>query len=109
MAAIEVREYVTATGEAPFSQWLNKLTDVHARARIRMRLERVRRGNFGDAESVGAGVSELRIDYGPGYRIYHAGQGKTVVVLLCGGDKRTQTKDINRAQAYWADYRRRMR
>lgn len=78
-----------------------------ARARIRVRLNRVRLGNFGDCKSVGGGVSELRIRYGPGYRVYLGRKGNRLVILLYGGDKRTQSNDIALAQQYWANYRRR--
>ena len=81
-----------------FSTWLHKLRDDRARVRITERLLRVEGGNFGDVEPVGDGVSELRIDYGPGYRVYFTRRGRVVVVILCGGDKRTQTKDIKRAK-----------
>lgn len=77
-----------------YAQWFAKLADVNARARIDIRIIRLRLGNFGDAKSVGGGVSELRIDHGPGYRVYFARKGRTVVVLLAGGDKRTQDRDI---------------
>jgi putative addiction module killer protein len=72
---------------------------------IRKRLNRVRLGNLGDIEAVGGGVKELKIHFGPGYRVYFAEDGKTVVVLLCGGDKSSQAEDIRRAREYWADYR----
>lgn len=81
-----------------FREWLHKLRDDRARAKIVDRLVRVEGGNFGDVEPVGDGVSELRIDYGPGYRVYVTRRGRVVVVILCGGDKRTQTKDIKRAK-----------
>jgi putative addiction module killer protein len=71
---------------------------------IQARLNRVRLGNFGDARALGGGVEELRIDYGPGYRIYFGRDGQTVVVLLCAGDKRSQRHDIETAKAYWRDY-----
>lgn len=100
-------EYVTAEGKNPFREWLHALRDVRARARIRVRLNRVRLGNFGDAKSVGDGVSELRIPYGPGYRVYFARTGSTVVLLLCGGDKSAQKRDVNTAKDYWLDYQRR--
>jgi putative addiction module killer protein len=80
-----------------FAEWIGRLKDHRARARINIRIQRVRSGNFGDNSSVGDGVSEMRIDYGPGYRVYLAIRGKTIVVLLCGGDKSTQRKDIKKA------------
>jgi putative addiction module killer protein len=81
-----------------FSAWINGLNDVSAIARIYTRIRRIELGSPGDTKSVGEGVSEARIDYGPGYRLYFTRRGKTVVVLLCGGDKRTQSKDIKAAQ-----------
>jgi putative addiction module killer protein len=83
------------------------LNDAVARARIRARLARLMAGNFGDSEPVGDGVLELRIDWGPGYRVYFARLGQVVVLLLCGGDKRTQDKDIKRAKDYFRDYKAR--
>lgn len=83
---------------AEYSKWYAKLRDLNAKARISIRLERVALGNFGDAKSVGGGVQELRVDYGPGYRVYFTRRGDVVVILLCGGDKRTQDADIKRAQ-----------
>lgn len=82
-----------------FAEWVNRLKDERAAARIVVRLRRMESGNFGDVRPVGEGVSELRIDYGPGYRVYFIQQGKLLIVLLCGGDKRTQDKDIVRAKA----------
>jgi putative addiction module killer protein len=75
--------------------------------RIEARLARLRAGNFGDSETVGEGVMELRIDWGPGYRVYFARLGQVVILLLCGGDKRTQHKDIKRAKEYFDDYKAR--
>lgn len=82
-----------------FEKWLERLRDMAAIARIEVRIRRLSLGNFGDVRPVGEGVSELRIDYGPGYRVYFQQRGKRVVVLLCGGDKRTQDEDIARAIA----------
>ena len=82
---------------AEFAAWLDALSDVRARARIQVRVERLAAGNAGDAKAVGQGVSELRIDYGPGYRVYFVRQGKAVIVLLAGGDKTTQVADIKAA------------
>lgn len=80
-----------------FSSWLDRLRDARARVRILARLDRVSEGNLGDTRVIGEGVSEFRIDYGPGYRVYYTRQRKTIVVLLVGGDKSTQAKDIRRA------------
>jgi putative addiction module killer protein len=84
---------------AIFLKWLRGLRDARARARIEIRVDRLALGNAGDVRSVGAGVSELRIDYGPGYRVYFVSRGKTIVVLLCGGGKQTQKDDIATAKA----------
>ena len=88
---IEIRKTET------FSKWIDSLRDIRARARVQVRIERLSYGHAGDVKPVGEGVSELRIDYGPGYRVYFKKQGKTLVVLLAGGDKRTQSKDIKTA------------
>ena len=77
-----------------FARWLDGLRDLRARARIQARLDRLAEGNPGDVKPVGEGVSELRIDYGPGYRVYFKARGRTVVILLAGGDKRTQSQDV---------------
>jgi putative addiction module killer protein len=80
-----------------FVRWLDGLRDIRARARVQVRIERLAAGNAGDVEPVGEGVSEMRIDYGPGYRVYFKKQGREVVILLAGGDKRTQSADIKTA------------
>ena len=99
--------YRTATGDEPFSRWLDGLRERTVRARIRTRLDRVSLGNWGDHKAVGRGVIELREHHGPGYRVYCALDGNTVVLLLCGGDKATQPADIAQAHQLWADYQRR--
>jgi len=103
-----IREYVTADGRSPFSDWLNKLQDIRARARIRNRLDRVRLGNIGDHVSVGEGVFELRLFYGPGYRVYFAKTSRNVLLLMHGGVKNTQSQDIKRAKNYLTDFWRRI-
>lgn len=80
-----------------FSKWMDELRDIRARARILVRIERLAAGNPGDVKAVGEGVSELRIDYGPGYRVYYKKQGQKVIILLAGGDKHTQPKNIKTA------------
>jgi putative addiction module killer protein len=80
-----------------YAKWLDGLRDIHARARVQVRVERLAVGNPGDVRPVGEGVSELRIDYGPGYRVYFTMHGSTVIILLAGGDKRTQAADIKTA------------
>lgn len=96
--------YQTQAGVVPFEYWLNSLRNIQARAAIRKRLNRVRLGNLGDSKRVGRNIFELRIDIGPGYRIYFEKQNDTIVVLLCGGDKSSQSKDIQQAQKYWIDF-----
>lgn len=86
-----------------FSVWLERLKDRNARARIQVRLDRLALGLAGDVKPVGGGVSELRVDYGPGYRVYFKQQGRELVMLLIGGDKRTQDRDIERAVAMARD------
>lgn len=97
--------YATEDGKSPYQEWIRKLRDIHARAIIRRRIDRVKMGNFGDHKGVGEGVYELIIDFGPGYRVYYALDGDTVVILLCGGAKKSQSIDIQKAKQYWADYR----
>ena len=89
---VEIRKTET------FAQWLDELRDLRARARVQVRIERLAAGNAGDVKAVGEGVSELRIDYGPGYRVYFTKRGRAMVILLAGGDKRTQATDIRIAQ-----------
>jgi len=86
-----------------FVRWLEGLSDERAARRIAQRIVRLQSGLLGDVKPVGAGVSELRIDYGPGYRLYFVQRGKVLIILLCGGDKRTQTRDIRIAKALAAD------
>ena len=90
-----------------FDQWLRKLKDRAGRLRIVERLDRLAAGNPGDAKPVGQGVWELRLMFGPGYRVYYLNDGPRVILLLCGGDKRTQDADIDRAVDYWQDWQRR--
>jgi putative addiction module killer protein len=101
----EIERYVTADGQIPFDNWFDSIRVSKTQTIISKRLDRVRMGNLGDYRSVGGGVFELRIDYGRGYRIYFGQVGTTIVLLLCGGDKSTQIKDIRQAQEYWRDYR----
>ena len=103
---IEVFRYRTAAGEEPVTGWLASLRDKQAQAKVRMRLLRLAAGNFGDAEPVGEGVFELREHLGAGYRVYYGRHGRTVVILLCGGMKKTQVADIKTAKDYWADWKR---
>lgn len=105
---MELEEYLDGEGESPFGRWFNDL-DAAAAARITIALERMAQGNLSNVKSVGSGVSEYRIDTGPGYRIYFGRDGETLIILLAGGSKRRQQKDIAAAQARWADYKRRKR
>ncbi len=99
--------YETEDGDKPFKEWLDSLRDKSTVARINARITRVEFGNFGDSKPVGNGIIELRLAFGSGYRIYFAIDGEKLVVLLTGGDKSTQEKDIKIAQKYWSDYLRR--
>ncbi len=103
----EIALYLTQDGDCPFTIWLNALRDRQARARIRKRLDRIELGNLGDVKPVGEGVMELRIHYGSGCRVYFSLAGSRIVLLLCGGDKKTQDKDILRARQYWTDFQAR--
>ena len=102
----ELRFYRTSDGREPFVEWLDELRDARARQKIQARLVRVRLGNFGDCEPVGQGVLELKINFGPGYRIYFGRDGNEIVILLCAGDKSSQQNDIKNAKACWEDYKR---
>ena len=104
---IKVLEYLTDAGRNPFRAWLTGIKDRFTAGIIQGRITRLEFGNLGDCKSVGKEVFELRINYGPGYRIYFAWDGESVVVLLAGGDKKTQTMDIKRAQKFWQDYKSR--
>jgi putative addiction module killer protein len=104
---MEVRRYPTASGRDVFGEWLSELRDVRTRAKIVARIDRLSAGNFGDCKALRGGLFELRIDWGPGYRVYYALAGKEYVLLLGGGDKRKQSSDIKRALEYLKDYRER--
>lgn len=102
---LEVRYYVGASGEAPFAEWFAEL-DAVASARIVRALARIEQGNLSNVKGVGEGVLEYRIDFGPGYRIYFGRDGETIIILLTGGTKKRQQRDIDAAHAYWQDYKR---
>ena len=104
---IEVFRYQREDGIEPVTDWLKSLRDKRAEAKVRVRLNRLAAGIFGDCESVGDGVLELREHLGAGYRVYFGRHGQTVVILLCGGIKKTQATDIKTAKEYWADWKRR--
>jgi putative addiction module killer protein len=105
--AIEIRHYVSRAGRDIFDDWLSRLADARAQAKIAMRIDRLAAGNFGDCKPLRQGLCELSIDWGPGYRVYYALVGRTCVLLLCGGDKRKQASDIDRALMYLKDYKER--
>ena len=98
--------YETSNGKFPFDDWLAQLRDPRSRAKVQVRIDRLEEGNFGDFKPVGEGVLELRIDFGPGYRVYCAKFDTSIVLLLCGGDKSTQTKNIKTAISYWQEYKK---
>jgi putative addiction module killer protein len=105
---VEIRHYLTPDGKDIYIDWLRKLRDMNARIAIDRRVNRIELGNFGDHKFCRDGVWELRVDVGPGYRVYYAVAGREIVLLMCGGDKRTQSKDIELASEYWQDWQRRI-
>ena len=100
-----IEVYRPPNGKEPFNEWLKSIPDPTTRARIRAQLERLRVGNFGNVKFVGEGVFELRFHFGAGYRIYFSKIRNTIILLLCGGDKSSQTRDIERAKSYWLKYK----
>lgn len=104
---MDVRQYQTVDGRTPIAEWLRRIGDVSTRSRIVARLDRLCVGLLGDWKSIGGGIYELRIDAGPGYRVYYARDGAAIILLLCGGDKSSQLRDIGRAHDYWKDYQAR--
>ena len=100
-----IQIYRAPNDQAPFIEWLKSLQDVRTRKRIQNRVARIESGNLGDHKPVGDGVFELRLHFGPGYRIYFGGVDNTIILLLCGGDKSSQSGDIDRAKAYWQEYK----
>jgi putative addiction module killer protein len=101
----KVKIYETEDGRVPFSQWLNALKDVQASARILLRIDRAQQGNFGDCKFIVDGMFEFRIDTGAGYRVYFGRVSDELIVILWGGDKSSQQRDIDKAQQFWVDYR----
>ena len=104
----EVLYYRLRSGECPFRDWREGLTQAETKAAVDARIARLRAGNPGDTRPIGGGASESRIDFGPGFRIYYGVSGSQVI-LLCGGDKATQRRDIKRARSFWIDYKERTR
>jgi len=105
--AIEIRHYTNRAGKDVFDDWLSRLKDARAQAKIAIRIDRLAAGNFGDCKPLRHGLCELRIDWGPGYRVYYAMVGRTCILLLSGGDKRKQSSDIDRALEFLKDYKER--
>ncbi len=105
---IESEEYIDANGRSPYTRWFNRLND-QASAKISTALLRMERGNFSNAKSVGGGVFECRIDFGPGYRIYFGREGDILIILLGGGTKQRQQRDIETARELWREYKQRKR
>ena len=103
-----IREYVDQHERSPFAEWFEDL-DARAAAKVTVALTRIEMGNLASVKGVGGGVLEYRIDWGPGYRLYLGREGETLVILLAGGTKKRQQRDIRAAQERWADYRRRRR
>jgi putative addiction module killer protein len=101
----EVIFYADENGNEPFQLWLEDLRDAKNRRRILSRLVRAQQGNYGDVEPIGEGLSELRFFFGAGYRVYFGEDAGNIVVILCGGDKSSQSQDIENAKAYWQDYK----
>ena len=106
---VRIEVYQSTDGKQLFANWLRGLKDEQARSRIRVRMARLQLGNLDDCKNVEGGLLELRIDHGPGYRVYLARRSDTLVLLLCGGDKRTQAQDIKQARAYLADHEQRVK
>lgn len=106
---LEIVHFMDDAGRDVFAHWVAGLRDTQAAARIAARVERLGEGLFGDCKPLRDGVWELRVDWGPGYRVYYAQAGRRIILLLCGGDKRKQSADIKRAILYWQDWRRRAR
>lgn len=106
MKIVDIILYTSHTGKQPFVEWQKKL-DIKTESIVLARLARIRCGNFGDCKPIkgGKGIYELRIDYRAGYRIYYGKSGSTIIVLLVGGSKRSQDRDINKAKQYWLDYK----
>lgn len=97
--------YRTTNGKEPFTEWFESIKDRTILNRIERRIDRLRDGNFGDCKSVGGGVFELRLHFGPGYRIYYGEVSNSVLILLCAGDKSSQQRNIEQAKVYWLDYK----
>jgi putative addiction module killer protein len=105
---MDIRHYLDPLGRDLYQTWVDELKDQQGRKAVVRRVLRIELGNFGDHKFVRDGVWELRVDVGPGYRVYYAREGEMIVLLLCGGDKGSQMRDIERAVTCWSDYQRRI-
>ena len=101
----ELEIYRTSNDQEPYTQWFESIPNLKTRTRIQARIDRLESGNLGDYKSLGGGIFELRCQFGPGYRVYFGQIGNTIVLLLCGGDKSSQVRDIKRAKVYWQEYK----
>ncbi|MBI2026991.1 MAG: type II toxin-antitoxin system RelE/ParE family toxin [Deltaproteobacteria bacterium] len=102
----QVVRYVLPSGKEPFTEWIRKLKDKTARARILIKIDRLAQGTTTNVKTVGDGISELKMTFGPGYRVYFGYDGQSLIVLLAGGDKSSQSKDIEKAKEYWNEYKK---
>lgn len=102
----QIQTYEQANGHCPFEEWVRGLKDKKAKAILFQRIDRIRLGNFGDCRSLGRGVYELKISWGPGLRVYYGLEGARIVLLLCGGDKASQFKDILKARQLWEEFKK---
>jgi len=103
---ITVRHHILENGTDPFANWLDALKDTRGKAKIQINIDRMSLGNFGNCKGLSDGISELKIDFGPGYRVYYGRIGSLVILLLCGGDKGSQKKDIITAKKHWLEYKK---
>ena len=104
----QVEYFITEDGRCPFIEWHKNLKDKKIAAKVMIRIERVKQGNFGFCNSIGKGLSELKMDFGPGYRVYFGQVANKIVIILCAGDKKSQSKDIILAKKFWDDFNRRI-
>lgn len=105
MSGIVVKLYGESGSKVPYLKWIDSIKDKEIRIRIQQRIRRLELGNFGNCKALKDGIYELKLDFGPGYRIYYGLEGKTIVILLCGGNKSTQKDDIEKAKKFWKNYK----
>jgi len=102
----KIQVYRTDQGKIPFIDWLEDISDTRTKQKIQVSIDRIALGNLGKTRSLGEGIHEIKINYGPGYRVYFGREGDSLVILLCGGDKSRQNEDIKKAKKYWKDFKR---